>query len=274
LAPDVVEVARQLGYVLLPWQRLVLDAALEVQRGKLLYRDVMISVPRQSGKTTLSLTLIVWKLLNSPDATVLFGAQTRLVARERLIWSWWSRISASPLADRFTLYRGYGAEALACDNGAVLRLLASSEHSGHGESLSLAVIDECWSLDQRVEQATRPAMMTRRDAQTWMLSTAGTASSVWWKSKVDAARLSSTVGVGPAYFEWSAAPEANPADESTWWQAMPALGRLADIEVIRHDLAAMSVDEFKRAYLNMWPDPASEGWKVFDEAKWMAARDD
>jgi hypothetical protein len=45
------------------------------------------------------------------------------------------------------------------------------------------------------------------------------------------------------------------------------------VATIRADLASMGLTEFSRAFLNLWPDPLGEGWQVFDEAKWKAARD-
>jgi hypothetical protein len=36
----------------------------------------------------------------------------------------------------------------------------------------------------------------------------------------------------------------------------------------------MGLDEFRRAYLNQWPDPEREGWKVFPEELWRRAREE
>ena len=58
-------------------------------------------------------------------------------------------------------------------NGSMLSLISAEETSGHGENLDLGVIDEAWAQrDDRLEQAMRPAMMTR-DAQLWIVSAAG-----------------------------------------------------------------------------------------------------
>jgi hypothetical protein len=53
---------------------------------------------------------------------------------------------------------------------------------------------------------------------------------------------------------------------------MPALGRLAQVETIRADLANMAVAEFRRAYLNQWPDETAEGWAVVARDQWEASR--
>jgi hypothetical protein len=41
---------------------------------------------------------------------------------------------------------------------------------------------------------------------------------------------------------------------------MPALGRTVDEKTIATDMAAMAPVEFRRAYLNQWPDESSLGW--------------
>jgi phage terminase large subunit-like protein len=276
-ARQVAAVATSLGLKLLPWQAQVLGVALERKGGRPRYRDVLVSVPRQSGKSSLVLSLIVWRLLSEPDQRVLYAAQTRGAAREKLLSSWWPRLARSPCASRLKLLRGFGAETVQVDNGSTLQLLSATESSGHGETTDLVIVDEAWvHQDARVEQSTRPTMSTRRDAQLWAMSTAGTGRSVWWRKKLDAGRAACETGVseGVACFEWSAPDGADPADEDVWRAAMPALGRLIDVETVRADLHNMDLLEFARAYLNLWPDPAGEGWRVFDQDKWRRAREE
>jgi phage terminase large subunit-like protein len=270
-------VALQLGLRLLPWQRRVLMTSLEQARGRPAYRDVLVSVPRQSGKSSLALSLILWRMLEAPDTRVLYSAQTRQAAREKLLATWWPRVARSELGERFSLFRGFGSETLLGDNGSSLQLLSATESAGHGETTDLTIVDEAWvHQDSRIEQAVRPTMATRPQAQFWAMSTAGTAKSVWWRAKSDAGRAAAEMGVadGLCCLEWSAPEASNPADEATWWATMPALGRLIDVETVRTDLANMGVAEFRRAYLNQWPDPAGEGWRVFNQEKWRAARED
>jgi phage terminase large subunit-like protein len=72
----VAAIAAELGLKCLPWQRQVLAAALERKAGQPRYRDVVVSVPRQSGKSSLALSLILWRLLSAPDVRILYAAQT------------------------------------------------------------------------------------------------------------------------------------------------------------------------------------------------------
>jgi phage terminase large subunit-like protein len=275
LGPQVVKAAKGLGLDLLPWQRLVFAVALERARGRPAYRDVLVSVPRQSGKSTMVLALIVWTMTEFPGSRVMYGAQTRMAARQKMLATWWPRLAASPLGADLRLFRGFGNECLEHVNGSVLQLLSSAESAGHGETVDLAVLDEAWvHRDAHVEQAVRPAMVTRKSAQIWALSTAGTWRSEWWKGKLDAGRAAAEMAVdeGVCCFDWSAPDDANPADPATWRACMPALGRLADEATVRADLAAMGLAEFRRAYLNQWPDPRGEGWRVFAQEAWARAR--
>jgi phage terminase large subunit-like protein len=275
LGPQVTATAKLIGLDLLPWQRLVLSVALEQARGRMAYRDVLVSVPRQSGKSTLVLARIAWQMAERPASRILYGAQTRVAARQKMLSAWWPRLARSPLGEDLKLFRGFGNESIEHANGSVLQLLSSAESAGHGETCDLVIVDEAWvHADSRVEQSVRPTMATRKDAQMIAVSTAGTPRSAWWREKLDAGIAAAEMGVtdGLACFDWSAPEGANPADPEVWARCMPALGRLVDVATIRADLANMGVGEFARAYCNIWPDPAGEGWQVFAQEAWARAR--
>jgi phage terminase large subunit-like protein len=269
---SVAEVAEMLGFTLMDWQRLVIERATVAGA----FREVIISTPRQVGKSLLMALVLIERMLSTPDSFVLFGAQSRMTARGKLLDGWWPMLQRSPLADRFTLSRGSGFEALRCDNGSLLRLLSTEESSGHGESADLVVIDEVWALDARVEQAVRPATVRRPGSQIWLCSTAGTASSIWWRSKVDIGRQIVTEapqGVATFFAEWAAPDGANVLDEAVWWQCHPALAEgHVPIEVIRADAVALPSAEFARAYCNVWSDLLDGGWSAIDEHAWKRAK--
>ena len=268
----VSEVAGLLGFDLMAWQRLVVERA--TVDGA--FREVVVSTPRQVGKSMLMALVILERMLSVPDSFILFGAQSRSSARGKLLDGWWPMIAQSPLADRFTISRGAGFEALRCDNGSLLRLLSTEESSGHGESADLVVVDECWSLDSRVEQAVRPATVRRTGSQIWLCSTAGTSSSVWWRGKVDLGRQLVTeapAGTPVAFYEWAAPDGADVRDEAVWWACHSALAEgFVPIDVIRADAVALPAGEFARAYLNVWSDLLDGGWTAIDESAWQRAK--
>ena len=91
LGHEVGEVARRLRKPLMPWQQHAVDVALEVDpdTGELFYEEVVISVPRQSGKTTLLLALMIWRCLHmcrrlGTPQTVTYLAQSGKMARRKL----------------------------------------------------------------------------------------------------------------------------------------------------------------------------------------------
>ena len=78
---NAILAAEAMGFELMPWQRQVLDTALEhdpVTR-KLVYREVVVTIPRQSGKTTLLLVLFMWRALMWTHQTIVYTAQTGAV---------------------------------------------------------------------------------------------------------------------------------------------------------------------------------------------------
>jgi phage terminase large subunit-like protein len=270
----VAATARQLGYDLLGWQRRVCDVGLEHVDSQLSYRTVTVSTPRQQGKSSLLLALLCWRMLSADGQRLVYMAQNRLSARSKLLDSWAPRISKSALGSRFRVTRGMGTESLRSSNGSILTILSGEESSGHGDVCDCVLLDECWSLDSRAEQSTRPSTMTRRNAQTWMASTAGSEKSVWWRSKIEQGRAAAADGVtaGTAHLEWSADPAADPADPATWAACMPALGATVQLETVEADFASMTPSEFRRGFLNLWPDQLGDGWSVIPQSVWEAAQ--
>lgn len=264
----------------MPWQRLVADVGLEInpETGRPAFREVIVEVPRQSGKTTL---VLAWEchraLLWGSPQRIAYTAQTGWDARKKLIEDQAPILTNNGLAPAIDrVLRGVGNEAVVFRNGSRIDVLASSESAGHGRTLDLGVIDEAFSdSDFRREQAILPAMATRADAQLVVVSTAGTDSSVLLKRKVDAGRAAVADGAttGIAYFEWSAPEDMDPDDPATWWACMPALGHTfpngmgVTEDTVRHARMTMTDDEFRRAFLNQWTG-ADE--RVIPAAVWAA----
>jgi phage terminase large subunit-like protein len=240
--------------------------------GRPAFRQVVIEEPRQQGKSVSVLSLIVTRALERPDTMISYSAQTRNAGRRRMLDVWWPRIRRSRgLRKIIEPRRALGAEAFLFANGSMIMLASGTETSDHGDTLDLAVIDEAWAQrDDSVEQAVKPAMMTRDDAQLWVVSTAGTEFSAYFRGKVDDGRAMAELGVTDtaAYFGYSAPDDADPADPVTWYGCMPALGVTVSEETVRADFATMDLAEFRRAYLCQWPEVAKPGWEVISRQAW------
>ena len=241
----------------MPWQQQVLDVALEIdEHGRFAYRQVILTVPRQSGKTTLLLVLVLLRAISESGQNIRYTAQTGSDARKKFVDDWLTGLKTSKFGGLFKPRLTNGHEALLFNNGSHFGLVATTHKSGHGGTIDLGILDEAFAHpDARLEQALGPAMITRPKPQLWVVSTAGTydGSPYLW-DKVEKGRQIADAGLNSqvAYFEWSADENADPADPATWWRCMPALGRTATEDAVRAEFESMDLSEFKRAYLNQW----------------------
>src|SRR5258708_3321346 len=183
-----------------------------------------------------------------------------------------------------------GNEYIAFTNGSLIRLLSTSESSGHSKTLHQAVQDEIWhDTDNRRAQALGPSMITVADAQTLICSTAGTAASVILDRYTELGRAAAEAdtGYGTAYFEYSAPDGWDPADEESYYGFMPALcpdppcrcGRgdggwrhTITMDAVRSERVSMDPAEFARAYGNI-PDLSGQKLDRVDLSNWGACAD-
>ena len=242
----------------MPWQRLVADVGLELlPNGLPAYRTVIFTVPRQSGKTTLLLALVIHRAIFWPGKRqrIYYSAQTGQDGRQKIIDDWVPVLQDSPfMAAIRQIRKGTDQVSIIFKNGSRIDVMASGKASGHGKTVQLALIDEAFDdVDDRREQAMIPAMKTIADAQEWITSTAGDEESAFLNRQVDLGRAAVADGLDRqiAYFEGSADPNADISDPATWYSCMPALGYTITEDVIRSDLLKLKEGEFRRADLNL-----------------------
>jgi len=183
----------------MPWQQMVADVALEMNTdGNPVYRELNVLVPRQCGKTSLMLAMELHRALlwGSPQ-TIGYTAQTGWDARRKLVDDQVPLIENSELAATVKrIYRGAGMESVHFKNSSRIDVMPSTPTAGHGRVISLGVIDEAFSdEDDRREGALLPAMATKRDAQLFVISTAGTQASLYLKRKVEQGRAMVEAGI-------------------------------------------------------------------------------
>jgi len=255
LGPALARIAEALRKPFMPWQHVVANTAMEVDpdTGLLVYGVCGLTLPRQQGKTCLTIPLMTHRCLAWTGQLVSYAAQTRDAAKLKL------REDHEPLirdafGDRYEPIWTVGTERLKFDNGSTWGITATTPKSGHGPTLDLGVADEGWAQkDNRLDQAWLPAMMTRANSQMWIPSTMGTDESEWFNGKVDAGRAAVDAGLQQDMFyaEWSLTEDDDPADPANWWKCMPALGHTVTPGKIRQAFATMDLAEFARAYGNV-----------------------
>lgn len=284
---QVAKVAAAMGTPLMPWQRQVLDVALEVlPDGSWAYRTIVCTVPRQAGKTTLAGPMHLHRALTR-DRPTYFTAQSRQDARD----TWLEvvkRLRRSPLNGAAKVRESNGSEAVTFRNGGTFRVFAPSEDALHGKANELVTVDEPWAFKGEqgpaLEQAILPTFTTT-GGQLVLISTAGTADSTWLRRYVDRGRESVEQDRrdGLAFFEWSLDPAAaalvaagldDEADDAargrafeTVLAAHPASGTTVDRGALEQALDIMTPGQFLRAYGNVWTATAD---RVIPEHVWTA----
>jgi len=258
LGADIAAVAALLGQPFLPWQRLVADVAGELlPDGRPAYRTVVVVVPRQAGKTTLTNAVMTHRALRwgTPQNIVYTaqdGTRARMKWKEDLVPALQNSRVRSAVS---RVYDSNGLERMIFKNGSRISPQGSTESALHGKTIDLAILDEArFDKTNAREAGALPAMATRPDGQIWIVSAAGDIESTFLRDKVEKGRGAVEQGItdGLAYFEWSAPDDADIDDPATW-RHHPGLGPLISEETIAHARqTTKSVDEFSQEWLGIW----------------------
>src|SRR5690606_21191781 len=146
----VAVLAAALGRPLKPHQRWIADVATELNppgsRLRFRYQLVIISLPRQSGKTTLMRPIFPDRVLSGP-CQAFMTAQSGKDASAR-----WDDMVADIQTSRvfrelMAVKRGKGDQAATFPNSATIKPFTPDKESLHGYSPDIVFVDEGWSFD-------------------------------------------------------------------------------------------------------------------------------
>lgn len=208
--PRVAKFAQLLGMPLMPWQRYVVDVALEIDpvTGWWAYDKVVLTVQRRAGKSALDQAVKVDRMATSRNARLWMSAQ----GGEEAILLWaelCGMLERSPLAAKVRQYTTTGKERLLwLPTRSELRPIPPNGDKLHSKAIDLLSLDELWWYDAAaattMKQGYRPTFLTT-NAQAWLISTMGTELSVWLNQEREEGRRAVELGAnrGTAYFEWS-----------------------------------------------------------------------
>jgi hypothetical protein len=255
---EVAEVAVELGTPFMPWQRRILEPALEfrVRERTPYYREaVVVTVPRQQGKTSLARAVMTWWARKWPGSHIVYSAQSRSEAAKRLIEYGEVLRSVDPAVK---LTRGIGNERLRFPNGSHVEVIAPTETAGHGASTDLVMLDEAWTATVDLLQGLVPARAARPASMLWFLSTQGTEDSEILNTLCDKGRAGDSPEM--AYFEWAADPDRGDDihDPTHWPRWMPALGLTVSEASVKDAYGLLPAGEFMRAFGNRTTSVADE----------------
>jgi hypothetical protein len=237
-----------LGRPLMPWQQYVSDVATErlpdpsscyacardldpsavpsqaVHTCPYAYQVVVVSVPRQSGKTLLIMVILMVRCVMYAHHQALYTAQTGKDARAR--WQDLVKlVTGSPLRSQVRVRRSQGSERLEFPNGSMLGVFAPTSDSLHGYTPPTVVLDEAFAHteDEGADllAAIEPAQQTLPHRQLWLVSTRGTAASSFFHAWIERGCAGSP---GVAVFDWGARDDQDPRDPQDLVAFHPALG--------------------------------------------------
>ncbi|WP_217182610.1 terminase large subunit [Streptomyces sp. AC495_CC817] len=282
---EIAKVARLMGFELMPWQRRVVDRATEwrtfapgeskddkfLGQRRYRYSRVVVTVPRQSGKTTLMGPVRIHRMMTRPNLSAWSTAQTGNDAGKRMK-DLITLIAASPLAPMFKSRLSNGSEGLVLPaNGSRLTRFAPRPDAIHGETPQWADYDEFWKysreLGEQLMGAISPAMITLYGiAQRWFVSTMGTAQSGFMNDIIEEGRSGRTPDL--FYAEYSMPDGLDPYDPETWWTFHPALGNTQTVDALQAE-TGMPYGEWMRGFMNRRTESVDA---IVEAAEWDKLR--
>lgn len=265
-----------LGAPFMPWQNQVVDVGMELdpeEPGAFYYDTVIITVPRQAGKTLLHRAVAVDRLLAYRDHLIRMTAQTGKAASRR----WQQIVSAVDVDSHPDIWHraaSRGSEALTYKrSGSVIEPFPPTETDGHGDTLHLVMLDEAWAFSEAegiaLDAAINPTMLTVLGSQKWIVSTKGTAKSAYLNRLIAEGRKAVHDHTSrTAFFEWSADEELVKVDPygAETLAFHPAIGHTQTHAKMLRLGGKEHLATWKRSYLNL--DDLSGSSAIINLAVW------
>lgn len=232
-------------------------------------------MPRQVGKTSGIVSLMLARGYNREDYRAAYTAQRGTVVTERFAArgdGWIYQLQRTPIGHLYDYSRSAGAERITHRvNGSFLRGFPPVVGRLRGPASDAIVLDEAQEhTDDNAGELLAtvvPTMNTRPRRQLILAGTAGGPG--WWRDYYDAARAGehALVEVGT----WP--DDADPDDEDVWARFHPGvLSGLTDLDALRTARKALGRERFAREYGNRWSDaPTADA--IVDVSKWDGLRD-
>lgn len=270
------KVAGALGLKLLPWQRFFLRVVTEkLPNGDYRFSSCLLTVSRQSGKSTVLQILAVTRALLHPQTNVYYTAQTNMDAFEAIILTLAETVKKSVIGKTVEVRRSNTSPGIRFNNGSLVAPFTPSPEGLHGKTSSLIILDEIFKWSQTAGDllmgAAAPTTITKGGkAQILMMSTKGTSSSQFLNGKIELGRVAaSDPDSRMCFMEWAMAPGLDPMDLNNYGFHPGYAGGLITLDAIRGLSIQLSAGEFKRGMANVFTETAES---VFDLKQWESLR--
>jgi hypothetical protein len=264
--PQVGKFMRLLGRDPMPHQQDIADVTGEVRPdGSFNFHTVIVTLPRQAGKTTLLEGVNGHRCVTMRDYRVWYTAQTGLAAVD--VWNEWAATFETAMGDRWKMRRSAGQNTATWKaTGSFIRVFPPTPESLHSKVTDKVDLDEVFKLSmdqgQLLLQGAVPTQATRKRRQLWIVSTAGTEDSAWFRGWVERGRAAVTDPTSRiAYFEYATPDDVTIGDPMDVAPFHPAYGHTQDADAFRIAFDQLGPVEYARAYGNQWPS-AETSWKA------------
>lgn len=234
---DVIDFARDvLGTPLDPWEEwAVIHGGELLEDGRPRFRQLLVLVSRQNGKTFLCTVLSLYWLFVECQPLVLSTSTNLVVAKEP-----WSAACDMAQSSRYlkphvkAVRSTNGQEELVTTEGSRYKIAASNSRGGRGLTINRLILDELrehrtWDAWNASVNATNAVA----DAQIWAISNQGDDESIVLDAMRKPALEFIETGTGDyrlGLFEWSAPDGAKPTDVEALALANPNLGYRTHID--------------------------------------------
>lgn len=256
------------------WQRQLNRIALaKDEDGLWAARNVVISIPRQTGKTFDVEWIAIHRAATVPGIRIVWTAQHFSVLKDTFE-DMCSRVGRPELEELVSPSHGIvlaaGKEEIRFRNGSRIFFRARERGALRGvKKVGLLVVDETQHLSDAAKESMLPTQNRAYNPQTFYMGTPPGPrdmgeSFIRQRDKAMSGRAHSTF-----YVEFSADYDADPLDRAQWAKANPSYPKHTTDEAILELQDSLTADGFRREALGIWSKAGTNAAIDFD--KWDEA---
>lgn len=277
--PRVVAKCAEMGVSFDSWQHGIGSIALGKRKsGKYAATvgGVVMSIPRQVGKTFLVGMIIIalcvlfpgftalWTAHRTRTASMTFASMQAMVKKKKI----WPHVKAIRTAN--------GEQEIVFTNGSIIMFGAREQGFGRGfDKVDAEIFDEAQILSEKALEDMVPAANQSTQPSGALLFFMGTPPRPTDPGEEFSNRRSKALS-GKAknivYVEFAADPQADPDDREQWAKANPSFPHRTPVESMERMRENLTDDDsFKREALGIWG--AADSARVIDEDSWNLVAD-
>lgn len=272
--PAVRDTCARLGWGFDPWQDGAGRLILAKRKDGLYAADqILVSIPRQVGKTYLFAAIVFALCLLHPGLTVMWTAHRAKTAKETFTSMAGMAAQARVAAHVQAVVRGRGDEAITFKNGS--RILFGAREHGFGRgftNVGVLVFDEAQILDESALEDMIAAQNVAANPLTVLTGTPprprdnGEVFTMFRQEALDGEND------GTLYIELSADRHGDSMDREQWRKANPSFPSRTPERAMLRMRKNLSEDSFRREALGIW-DEVSRHVAVVSAKRWNELRD-